>query len=244
MKLHYKTINPKQKQKTLILLGGLSRDHSIWRKVIPELSQYYQLLLIDNRDAGQSTAENISDYTIADMADDVIELIEHLALEDCHLLGHSMGGFMAMHIATKIPQRIASLILCSTAEKQVPAGTEYLKKRITLLQSQTSDNTSTANKNDITAVLSMLYAEENLNEDFINEVISAESNNPRPQSGESFIRQAKACIAHDATDIVATITCPTLIITGDKDLYYTPQAANHLCKHIKNASLLSTFIPL
>lgn len=73
-----------------VLLGGLTRDHTVWRKMIPYLRQNYQILVIDNRDAGQSTSLN-QEYEIADMAEDVAYLIKKLNISPAHIIGHSMG---------------------------------------------------------------------------------------------------------------------------------------------------------
>lgn len=218
-----------------VLLGGLTRDHSIWRKVIPLLKEKYKILLLDNRDAGQSTSIN-DQYKIADLADDVAALMLYLGLSNAHVVGHSMGGFMALHIAAKYPNLVKTLVLCSTAQKQVPAGIEYLKSRIRLIDSQPNKEATTASKEDVIAVLDKLYAEESLrSQSFVEEIICHETSNNHPQSASSFRRQAYACINHDATNLVGLINCPTLIITGEKDKYYTPELATELASKFQQS---------
>lgn len=232
---HYKilestTPNPE----TLMLLGGLSRDHTIWRKVVGKLQKHYRLILPDNRDAGQSSKVGLADYSIKELAEDMIALIQHLELDALHLAGHSMGGFMALYIAEALPDKVKSLILCSTAEKQVPAGKAYLEKRIQLMEAGTTDHASTASEQDIRAILPMLYAPANLTPAFSQEIIDFETKNSYPQSAKSFIRQAKACAAHDATNILQNIQAPCLVITGEQDKYYTPAVAANLASKLPN----------
>jgi pimeloyl-ACP methyl ester carboxylesterase len=218
-----------------LLLGGLTRDHSIWRKVIPHLRKEYQVIIVDNRDSGQSTATPY-EYEISDLAEDVADLISKIDSSPVHILGHSMGGFMAIHIAAKYPDLVKTVTLCNTADKQVEAGVQYLTNRIVLIEAQPSNEATTANPADIIAVMDKLYAPENLlDKAFVEEIITHESSNKYPQSAASFKRQAQACIIHDASNLLAKINCPTLIITGEKDKYYTPELAYGLASKIKSA---------
>src|SRR3990167_1503933 len=131
-----------------LLLGGLTRDHSIWRKVVPYLRKHYQVIILDNRDSGQSTATHYG-YEISDLAEDVADLIRRIASFPVHIIGHSMGGFMAIHIAAKHPDLVKTVTLCNTAAKQVEAGLQYLRSRIALIEAQPSNEATTANPADI-----------------------------------------------------------------------------------------------
>ncbi|MFN7096174.1 MAG: alpha/beta fold hydrolase [Gammaproteobacteria bacterium] len=224
--------------KTCLLLGGLTRDHTIWRKMIPKLSLNYKVIAIDNRDAGQSTTIN-DKYSIADLAEDIADLLQGLELAPLHVIGHSMGGFMAIHLAAKYPHLVKTLVLCSTSEKQVSAGTEYLKNRIRLIDAQPNDNATTASRDNVIAVMDKLYAAESLlSKQFVEEVIAHETSNKYPQSASSFKRQAQACIEHDASHLLNDIRCPTLIITGEKDKYYTPELAHNLASKFENGKVI------
>ncbi len=218
-----------------ILIGGLTRDTSVWRKMIPLLKNDYQIIVLDNRDAGQSTAVNNA-YDITDMAEDVADLMRGLQLSPAHIIGHSMGGFIAIHLAAKYPALVKTLVLCSTAEKQVAEGIEYLKSRIRLIESQPNEKATTASKENIMAVMDKLYAPESLqNSEFVEEIISHETKNKYPQSRLSFKRQAQACVNHDASHLISAIHCPVLIVTGESDKYYTPALASNLAAKFQNS---------
>jgi 3-oxoadipate enol-lactonase len=96
--LYYKIIDHSQSQEVCILLGGLTRDHTIWRKIVPFLQNEYTIIVLDNRDAGRSTTPNQA-YTIEEMAEDTAALIIGLELPPVHIIGHSMGGFIGIHLA-------------------------------------------------------------------------------------------------------------------------------------------------
>ena len=97
----------------LIMLLGLGQDIATWEFQIAELSRHVRLIVPDNRDSGQSSrcSEN---YTTETMAQDIIELMEHLGIDRAHLLGTSMGGMIAQHVALMAPERLKSLILAGT----------------------------------------------------------------------------------------------------------------------------------
>lgn len=234
--LYYEIIDDTNKTGDIcLLLGGLTRDHSIWRKVVPYLRKDYQVIILDNRDSGQSTSVN-NEYAISDLAEDIADLISGIHSFPVHMIGHSLGGFMAIHIAAKHPELVKTVTLCSTAAKQVEAGVQYLRNRIALIEAQPSGEATTANPADIIAVMDKLYAPENLlDKAFVEEIITHETSNKYPQSASSFKRQAQACLTHDASTLVSQINCPTLIMTGEKDKYYTPELAYELASKIKSA---------
>jgi pimeloyl-ACP methyl ester carboxylesterase len=234
--LYYEIIDDTNKTGDIcLLLGGLTRDHSIWRKVVPYLRKDYRIIVLDNRDSGKSTSAN-HEYEVSDLAEDVADLISGIHPFPVHIVGHSMGGFMAIHLAAKYPDLVKTVTLCSTAAKQVEAGVQYLRDRIALIDAQSSGEATTANCADIIAVMDKLYAPESLlDKAFVEEIITHETSNKYPKSASSFKRQAKACLTHDASTLLDQINCPTLIITGEKDKYYTPELAYDLTSKIKSA---------
>ena len=97
----------------LIMVLGLGQDVATWGFQIKELSKHLRLIVFDNRDAGKSS-RCPEDYTTESMAQDILGLMDHLAIEQTHLLGTSMGGMIAQHVALMAPERLKSLILAGT----------------------------------------------------------------------------------------------------------------------------------
>ncbi len=97
----------------LIMVLGLGQDVATWCFQIAELSKHVRLIVFDNRDSGKSSrcSEN---YTTETMAQDILGLMDHLGIENAHLLGTSMGGMIAQHVALMAPERLKSLILANT----------------------------------------------------------------------------------------------------------------------------------
>ncbi|WP_299990116.1 alpha/beta hydrolase [uncultured Pontibacter sp.] len=102
---------------TLIFIHGLGSYLPAWDKNVAELSQHYRCIAIDLPGYGKSDKTGIT-AGMATYAEDVLALMDALQLEQATLVGHSMGGQIAITAALKQPQRIKHLVLAA------PAGIE------------------------------------------------------------------------------------------------------------------------
>lgn len=110
MQLHYQTLGQGQ---PLIFLHGLFGSGNNWGTVAKHFSQHYQVICVDLRNHGSSPHSTSQSY--ANMADDLLELCDTLSLERIHLLGHSLGGKVAMQFTTQHPDRVDKLIVVDMA---------------------------------------------------------------------------------------------------------------------------------
>lgn len=98
----------------LILIMGIGGDSTLWAPYqVPAFSTIFQVIVLNNRDAGRSSKTSLS-YTIADMADDVVGLMDGLGVERAHILGISMGGMIAQEFALRYSDRLSKLIMTGT----------------------------------------------------------------------------------------------------------------------------------
>lgn len=121
MQLHYKSIGQGQ---PLILLHGLFGSADNWGTIANHFSQTHQVISVDLRNHGRSPHHEMQGYT--DMAEDIIELCNALSLDEVHLLGHSLGGKVAMQFATQYPERVNQLIVVDIAVRTYPDAQTYL----------------------------------------------------------------------------------------------------------------------
>ncbi|MGC5326189.1 alpha/beta fold hydrolase [Brevibacillus sp. SYSU BS000544] len=98
----------------LVFLHGLGMDHTSWRNLLPYLRQNYHVLLIDVRGHGNSQkgAEKI---TWKLLVEDVRFILNKLQITQAHLVGHTLGGYLAIQLAKEFPELVQSLVLISTA---------------------------------------------------------------------------------------------------------------------------------
>jgi pimeloyl-ACP methyl ester carboxylesterase len=97
----------------LVLIPGTGFGGNVWfPSQVPTLSKKLRVITLDVRGCGRSSApEGV--YTIEQMACDVAALLDHLGLDQAHVLGHSMGGRIGIALALVFPGRVRSLILAA-----------------------------------------------------------------------------------------------------------------------------------
>lgn len=111
--------SPASEDSPLVLLHGLTGHRDDFATVLPRLRERHprlRLLAPDLRGHGDSTWNgDASSYTFERLVDDLGRFLDGLGVARCHLLGHSVGGMIALRFALAHPTRLASLLLVSTA---------------------------------------------------------------------------------------------------------------------------------
>jgi pimeloyl-ACP methyl ester carboxylesterase len=97
----------------VLLVQGVGIVGEGWRPQIDALSASYTVIAFDNRGIGASTTDSRS-LSIEQMALDALAIMDHEGIDRFHVVGHSMGGLIAIEIALRVPRRIYSLgLLCT-----------------------------------------------------------------------------------------------------------------------------------
>ncbi|RUO72649.1 alpha/beta hydrolase [Pseudidiomarina sediminum] len=97
----------------VLLIHGLFGDLDNLKGLARDLVDDYRVIVMDCRNHGDSFHSDSMSY--AAMANDVIQLLDHLKLNEVHLVGHSMGGKLAMEVALTAPKRVTSLVVADVA---------------------------------------------------------------------------------------------------------------------------------
>ncbi|MDP8313931.1 MAG: alpha/beta hydrolase [Candidatus Celaenobacter antarcticus] len=90
------------KGEPLMLIAGLASDSQSWQPIMEDLSRNYRVITPDNRGVGRTKPSDIN-ISIQKITDDCISLVRHLGLSSVNMLGHSMGGFVALDCAIRYP---------------------------------------------------------------------------------------------------------------------------------------------
>jgi pimeloyl-ACP methyl ester carboxylesterase len=93
----------------LLLIGGLGFGRWCWFKQVPALSRYFHTITFDIR------GEQSLSHGVADLTAEVVALLEHLGVEKTHILGTSLGGFVAQELALERPDLVDRLVLICTS---------------------------------------------------------------------------------------------------------------------------------
>lgn len=112
MKLQHKELGQGE---PLILLHGLFGSADNWFGVAPKLAERFHLFIPDLRNHGHSPHAAVMDYPL--MAGDVAEFMAALGLESARVIGHSMGGKVAMQLALDHPERVTKLLVADMAPR-------------------------------------------------------------------------------------------------------------------------------
>lgn len=97
----------------MVLLHGFPLDHHLWDGVVPLLEDQFDLIVPDLRGFGGSSTVD-SFYSMEDYASDVAALLDHLGIPKAAIVGHSMGGYVALAFARLFPDRVSGLGLVSS----------------------------------------------------------------------------------------------------------------------------------
>jgi len=214
----------------LMLIAGLASDSQSWLPLVPFLSSRFTVIIPDNRGVGRSTQE--CEITIPLMADDCAALLRHLGIGRAHLLGHSMGGMVAADMAARHPYSAATLTLVATASRNLPRNNIMFQDWATLYESK--ELRSAFYRNIFAWILT---------DRFFNDPKQLEAaliyliNYPWSQTPASFRRQTAAIAAHNGTETLVYISCPTLVMAGEHDILMPLQCSAALAKGIKSSEL-------
>ena len=115
MKLNYKILG---EGKPLIILHGLFGMLDNWRTIARHLEDTYKSILVDLRNHGKSPHDSEMNYKY--MAEDIRELMDDLQLENTILMGHSMGGKVAMQFSLMYPDRVTHLVVIDISPRAYP----------------------------------------------------------------------------------------------------------------------------
>ena len=97
----------------LILVSGFSADHTVWDEVLGTLSKQYEVIVFDNRGAGQTDIPE-GPYSIKQLAEDVVALCGSLNIKQAHFIGSSMGGYILQELAYQHPNLVKSAVITNS----------------------------------------------------------------------------------------------------------------------------------
>ncbi|HXF04151.1 MAG TPA: alpha/beta fold hydrolase [Blastocatellia bacterium] len=219
------------KGEPLLFIAGFGVGHWVWFRQVPSLSQQFRTIVFDNRGIG-SSGDSQAPYTIEMLADDAAALIEGLGYGSAHIVGASMGGFIAQELALRHPACVRSLVLACTSfggPNHVPASPEVLK--FFLSPADINSEERIRQGQEIAFTREFIAA----HPDVVEMVIQLRLTHP--VSEETFRRQVQAVMSFNAEDRVARITAPTLVITAAEDVLIPPENSRRLAARIPGARL-------
>jgi 3-oxoadipate enol-lactonase len=210
------------------LAHALSADMGIWaEQVSPLLAAGWRVLRLDMRGHGGSSPDIGNEYSMAELARDVVVVLDHLGLQTVHFTGLSIGGMIGQMLALDHPHRLQSLMLCDTAPATIPGGKALWDERFAAifaagsmepLADATMDRWLTpafrsASPRRWTAIRSTVAT----------------------TSIGGYVGGGQAILHFDVRAKLSSITVPTLVVWGDEDPGTPPEGNAFIADRIPGA---------
>lgn len=215
----------------LVLIAGLASDVQSWLTVKKQLASRFQLILFDNRGVGR-TSYTPQSVSIGQMTEDLVTLLDHLQLASVRILGHSMGGMIAMNLCLSHPERVSQCILAATTVKVNARNKMQFRDWSTYLKDQMDMELWYKN------LFYWLYSDDFFEKPaMVTAFLVGALSYRYPIVYESFNEQVEAAINFDFTPHVANIKAPVLVLLAEKDRLFTLDESWTSLKEIPNATL-------
>jgi aminoacrylate hydrolase len=214
----------------LLLVPGLGGVASYWNANLPVFSKNYRVITHDHRGVGQSSRSKIR-YSVDQMSDDLLRLMDHLEVGEAHLIGHSTGGAIGQTLALSHPERLKTLVIYASWTKADPFFRRVFEARRSLLLAAGAAAY-------VRATGIFLYPDWWVNEN--SELLEererlAIAAFPSPEIVASRI---DAIVEFDRAADLSRIRTPTLVICAKDDFLTPPYFSRELTRLIPGAELV------
>lgn len=216
----------------LVLIMGLGASSLKWEPHIQEYEKHFRVLAPDNRGAGLSDKPLAEQYSIADMAADVISVLDAEGVSSAHVNGISMGGAIAQYLAVHYPERVRSVVLTNTFPRcnvSFRRSIEFLRDACDQLDGRTFGR--------IVQWIVYSFAFQDAHED---ELLKAEANDAdagNPMPAYAYKAQCNAILGFDERTNLGKIAAPVLVVAGDSDLFVPVPLTEEMVQSIPGAEL-------
>lgn len=212
----------------IVFIGGFTADHIVWNATVGYFNKY-QVILFDNRGAGQTDAPE-GPYSIEQMADDVATLCTTLGLERAHFVGSSMGGFILQKLAMRHYNLVKSATICNSVMSLNTPFQLFIEAQFELRKIKAPEETL------IKIACSWLFSYQFLAQPGILELlIQMGLQNPHPCTNTGYEGQHAALQQFDSSSWAQKIDVPTLVLAGDQDLIFREPLVKQLADRISHA---------
>jgi 3-oxoadipate enol-lactonase len=210
----------------IVLLHGVGLDHTMWDRVVPALVGGHRVTTVDLRGHGASPPASPG-TTLADLAADVVELLDDLGADRVHLVGFSLGALVAEYVAAVRPDRVDTLSLVSSVALRTPEERKAVVRRL--------DAARTGLAGTVVAAVERWFAESWRTEE---PALVADVRRTMLANDPTSYLACYTVFANgdqEVAPLLTRITAPTLAITGSDDPGSTPDMSHRLAEAIPDA---------
>jgi 3-oxoadipate enol-lactonase len=239
----------------VLFVSGLGMRGEQWTPLSRTFTaKGFRAIQFDNRDVGRSTQLADADYSVADMAQDTLAVLDHAGVDQVHVVGISMGGMIAQEMILRCPERFSKAVLMATwagfgaqgaagdpKPQMINPGGQTVtmpdSRLVEMLVPRIDPNDSAAVEAHLrrlyTAITAPGFAEKNAH---IIEMVVSFALEQRVAS-EAIARQLRAVGRFSAWDRLSDVRVPTLVLHGDADPLIPYENGVELSRRIPGARL-------
>jgi len=216
----------------LVLIHGMAFDRAGWGPLLPKLGRRFRLVLVDNRGTGRS-GRPAGSFAVADMADDIVAVLDTAGIREAHILGASLGGMVAQELAITHPERVRGLVLACTTPGW-PLGFPMPAVSVRLIAATVGMEAGTALRRHTENALSARTVRHH--PELVDRLVELQRS--RPVDKQVISAQAAAGARYFGRLRQAGIQAPTLVLHGGADTVVDPRNAELLANRIPGARLV------
>jgi non-heme chloroperoxidase len=210
----------------IIFVHGYLDSRRIWDFALPHLPQQYRLVFVSQRGFGDADKPQTG-FTQTDYVKDLDAFLETMGIAQAVIVGHSMGGLIAHYFAVRNPQKVRRLVLVGTAP--TAASSEIVGGTVMDEINRLTD--------PIDSAFVRLSQSEQLRSPVPESVLDAVVAETLKAPARSWQGAMAGMLSEDHAARLAEIKCPTLILYGDGDMYFTMEDQRELQRLIPQAQL-------
>ena len=221
--------------KPVVMLHGYVGDIEDWRNQIDLFSSSYRVYALDQRGRGKSDAPKDEElYSFELFVEDVYRWLKLMKVEKCCLIGHSMGGMVAMRFTLAHPEMVEALVLADTTSDIRPTTPDGVKYQQKLYDIAVSQGTVAAFDYDLETNLATKKRYQ-----LHPETLTRMREKTRTTPVWGYVNARKSSGKRTSiTDQLGKIKVPTLIIYAEHDLPYMIAAAPEMHQEISDSDLI------
>lgn len=221
--IYYRVLGEPGKAPPAVLLHGLMGFSANWGRIWPNLVTEREVLVFDQRGHGRS-AKPKHGYSPDAYAGDVIALLDHLGWKSCHIVGHSMGGRVALHFAKLYPGRTLSLTMEDSGAEDNPKRVQWIKGLLAGIPTPFPDRDS-AKK-----FFAESFRDDPLTGSFLHANLETRDDGSQDWRfyAPAMIETVERGRATDAMAEFASLSCPTLLVRGERSQEFPAPEAERM----------------
>ena len=219
-------------QPVLVIMGFLGTGHA-WFRLLPYIAAMRRAIVFDNRGTGDSERPP-GLWSMGDLAGDALAVLDATGVESAHVVGASMGGMIAQHLALEHPGRVRSLTLACTHAGRREGRPGWLPWR---LVAAIALRPALGSTRAFGLLAPLLYSDRTLERarDRLEEDLELRVRDATPLLTAA--GQLAAIARHDARARLGELRVPALVLHGEEDRLIPPAAAHELARRIPHARL-------